>query len=188
MAKQSIKLFSLAVAMILLGFLPFLLLVQSKFMAPAEQGDRLRRFYRADNLYSLHYSPKSTIHLEVYLSSHKVALYQDRRLLKTYSIAIGRKGWETPTGKFFVSHMVRNPRWIHPFTDEVISAKDPRNPLGGYWIGFWSDGRNVIGFHGTPDPSSVGSAVSHGCIRMYNHDIEELFHQVQLNTLVIVKS
>jgi lipoprotein-anchoring transpeptidase ErfK/SrfK len=122
----------------------------------------------------------------VNLNRRKVSLFRGDTLLKTYPIAVGRLGWETPTGTFQVNQMLQNPDWIHPFTNEMIPTDDPRNPLGKYWIGFWSDGHNSIGFHGTPDAESVGSASSHGCIRMYNQDIEELFHLVQLNTTVTV--
>ena len=74
----------------------------------------------------------------------------------------------------------------NPFTDEVMPP-GPENPLGDRWIGFWSDGNNVIGFHGTPNRESVGRAASHGCVRMYNEDIRQLFDMVDLGTPVIVE-
>jgi lipoprotein-anchoring transpeptidase ErfK/SrfK len=64
--------------------------------------------------------------------------------------------------------MLKQPTWIHPFTGETVPGSTPENPLGTRWIGFWTDGENSIGFHGTPNPESVGKAVSHGCVRMYN--------------------
>ncbi|MBE9190838.1 L,D-transpeptidase [Gloeocapsopsis crepidinum LEGE 06123] len=126
------------------------------------------------------------VRLTIQLSSRKVTLYRGDTPIKSYPIAVGRSGWETPTGNFRVGQMLKNPTWISPLTDEVVPGGHPDNPLGSYWIGFWSDGRNSIGFHGTPNPESVGTAASHGCIRMYNKDVEELFSQVSLGTSVAV--
>lgn len=126
------------------------------------------------------------IRLEISLSRHKVILYSGNRAIKSYPIAIGRSGWETPTGNFQVMQMQENPKWIHPLTGEAIPGGSPENPLGHYWIGFWTNGTNWIGFHGTPNPETVGKAASHGCIRMYNKDVAELFHQVKVGTPVKV--
>lgn len=127
-----------------------------------------------------------TLRLEIRLSKRQVTLYQGKNKLKTYAIAVGRPGWETPTGNFKVMQMIRNPGWVHPLTGETIAGGDPENPLGKYWIGFWTDGKNWIGFHGTPTPRSIGKAASHGCIRMYNRDVEELFQKISLETVVTV--
>jgi len=126
------------------------------------------------------------LRLKIQLNSRKVTLYQGETAIKSYPIAVGRPGWETPTGNFRVGQMLKNPTWISPLTDETVPGGHPENPLGSYWIGFWSDGRNSIGFHGTPNAETVGTAASHGCIRMYNKDVEELFSQVSLGTPVTV--
>lgn len=127
------------------------------------------------------------IRLEIKLSQRKVALYRGKKLVKSYAIAVGRPGWETPKGTFAVKQKFRNPTWVHPLKKGIsIPGGDPENPLGRYWIGFWTDGKNWIGFHGTPNPKSVGTAASHGCIRMYGKDIEELFQKVSLGTEVKV--
>jgi lipoprotein-anchoring transpeptidase ErfK/SrfK len=124
--------------------------------------------------------------LEINLSRRQVTLYYENMPVKSYPVAVGRPGWETPTGYFQVSQMFQNPRWINPLTGKRIPGGDSRNPLGRYWIGFWTNGRDWVGLHGTPNPNSVGTAASHGCIRMYNKDIEELFYQVSLGTPVKV--
>ncbi|MBW4648473.1 MAG: L,D-transpeptidase [Kastovskya adunca ATA6-11-RM4] len=129
---------------------------------------------------------KQSTRLELSLSRRQVTLYQGTTPIKSYPVAVGRPGWETPTGNFQVRQMLRNPTWIHPWTDKAIPGGDPKNPLGRYWIGFWTDGNNWIGFHGTPNPETVGTAASHGCVRMYNKDIEELFNQVDMETVVTV--
>jgi lipoprotein-anchoring transpeptidase ErfK/SrfK len=126
------------------------------------------------------------IRLEIRLNSRQAILYQGDVPIKRYPIGIGRPGWETPKGNFRVLQMKRNPTWISPFTDEAISPNDPRNPLGGYFIGFWTNGRNWIGFHGTLDPNSIGNAASHGCIHMRTSDLKDLYAQVNLGTPVKV--
>lgn len=128
-----------------------------------------------------------TLRLEISLSQRQVKLYKGEKVLKSYPIAVGRPGWETPKGTYQVRQMFKDPTWVHPLQKGiVIPGGDPENPLGRFWIGFWTDGKNWIGFHGTPNPKSVGTAASHGCIRMYNKDIEELFQQVNLGTVVTV--
>jgi len=130
---------------------------------------------------------ENSLRLKIQLRQRRVTLFRGTKAVKTYPIAVGRPGWETPTGTFKVQQMFKNPTWVHPLRKGVvIPGGDPENPLGRYWIGFWTDGKNWIGFHGTPNPRSVGTAASHGCIRMYNKDIEELFKQVNLGTEVTV--
>lgn len=126
------------------------------------------------------------LHLKISLRNRRVTLYRGNTQIKNYPIAIGRQGWETPIGNFRVRTILKNPTWINPFTGKAIPGGDPKNPLGNYWIGFWTNGKNWVGFHGTPNPNSIGQAASHGCIRMYNNDIRELFSQVSLGTPVFV--
>lgn len=129
----------------------------------------------------------NALRLEIRLSRRQVTLYRGDAPLKSYPIAVGRPGWETPVGSYEVKQMIKNPTWVHPLQKGVvIPGGDPENPLGRYWIGFWTDGKNWIGFHGTPTPRSVGRAASHGCVRMYNKDVEELFKQVAIGTVVTV--
>ena len=115
-----------------------------------------------------------------------MATYRGLTEIKSYSIAIGKPGWETPMGTFHITQKVQNPAWRNPITDDVIIPGDPENPLGNYWIGFWTQGWIWFGFHGTNEPESVGKAVTHGCLRMHSEDIEELFSQVKVGTLVTV--
>lgn len=123
--------------------------------------------------------------LQLHLSERRLAVYRGDMLIANYSVAVGREGWQTPTGEFSVFQKQRDPAWEHPFTGEVIPP-GPGNPLGTRWIGFWSDGQNSIGFHGTPDESVIGSAVSHGCVRMRNEDVLALYEQVSVDTVVTV--
>jgi lipoprotein-anchoring transpeptidase ErfK/SrfK len=127
------------------------------------------------------------LRLELKLSKRQVTLYRGDQAIKSYPVAVGKPGWETPTGTFQVQHKVEKPTWVHPLREGiVIPGGDPDNPLGNYWVGFWTDGTNWIGFHGTPTPESIGKAASHGCVRMYNKDIAELFPQLSVGTVVTV--
>ncbi len=126
------------------------------------------------------------IKLVVDLGDRQVHVYRYNAIKKSYAIAIGKPGWETPTGEFSVDHLDPNPAWVQPITGEVIPPGDD-NPLGKRWIGFWSDGIHQIGFHGTAQQAVIGEAVSHGCLRMKNEDIVELYEQIDLDTIVIVQ-
>ncbi len=120
------------------------------------------------------------------LSDRKVYLYMGENIQASYDIAVGQAGWETPAGKFSILNMQLNPAWRHPFTGDVIQT-GTANPLGSRWIGFWTDGTHQIGFHGTNQTDLIGQAVSHGCIRMRNGDIQALYEQVAIGTAVIVQ-
>ncbi|AFZ23382.1 hypothetical protein Cylst_1066 [Cylindrospermum stagnale PCC 7417] len=122
----------------------------------------------------------------VVLSDRRVYVYRYNEVIASYPIAVGKKGWETPTGTFEVMHMQHHPIWRHPITGKVFEA-GTNSPLGDRWVGFWSDGRNEIGFHGTPDIDLVGAAVSHGCLRMRNADVRSLYDKVSLGTPVLVR-
>lgn len=127
------------------------------------------------------------IRLVLRLSERRVYVYQGNTALHSYPVAIGREGWETPTGTFSVINMLRNPGWTNPLTGDRI-APGPDNPLGERWIAFWTDGRNYIGFHGTPSRNSIGRPASHGCVRMYNEDVRQLFEVVQVGTPIVVQN
>nr|WP_216903072.1 L,D-transpeptidase [Synechococcus sp. CCY 9618] len=123
------------------------------------------------------------------------------RELRRFQVGVGMPGWETPVGRFSVIEMVVNPVWEHPAKGLTIPP-GPTNPLGSRWIGFHRDclGRKgfngqehlevkgcvTAGFHGTPQRGSVGGAVSHGCVRLYDEDVRQLFDLVQMGTPVTV--
>lgn len=125
-------------------------------------------------------------HIVVQLNARKVDVYYKGEVVKEYLIAIGQAEWETPEGIFSVKQKQEYPTWQHPITGEIVKAgKD--NPLGSRWIGFWSGREGEIGFHGTNEESLIGEAISHGCIRMLNEDIEDLYTYVDIGTMVTVK-
>lgn len=186
MLRQA-KLLGFLGAIGLLGFLPFIVLSQTSFLRPQPPEAKAPVLTPQQHTeLTQQLAQTNELNLRVSLSKREVGLYRGDRLMKTYPIAIGQQGWETPTGTFEVMQMIQDPIWIHPMTDARIGAGDPANPLGRHWIGFWTDGRNSIGFHGTSDPDSVGAATSHGCLRMFNPDVEELFSIVHPGMRVTV--
>ncbi len=128
----------------------------------------------------------NTTKVVVDLSDRRVYVSRYDEIIASYPIAIGKKGWETPTGNFKIIHKEHHPIWRHPITGAVFEGGTD-SPLGDRWIGFWSDGRNEIGFHGTPNVDLVGAAVSHGCLRMRNPDVRMLYSQVNIGTQVLVR-
>jgi lipoprotein-anchoring transpeptidase ErfK/SrfK len=126
-----------------------------------------------------------TVNLVLNLKQKRVYVYKGDKIIAKYPVAIGKKGWETPVGEWQVMEKVKNPGWTNFKTGEVLKpGKD--NPLGVRWIGFWTDGEDVIGFHGTPNVKSIGTAASHGCVRMYNRDVTALYPLVKVGTIVKV--
>ena len=129
-------------------------------------------------------------------------LLDNGKLRNAFPVAIGMPGWETPTGRFEVLQKIPNPVWVHPVSGERVEEQGPENPLGSHWIAFHRDclgrdahygeawitikGCTTTGFHGTPHRWTVGRAVSHGCVRLYNEDVSALYRQVSLGTQVTV--
>jgi len=116
-----------------------------------------------------------------------------RRAIASFRVAIGRDGYETPTGRFKVKEKIVDPPfqvfdWSDPSTVVKTVAPGPTNPLGERWIGFaTSEYGWQIGFHGTPNPELLGRAVSHGCVRMRNRDVVDLYRRIEVGTPVIVE-
>ncbi|PSN10853.1 L,D-transpeptidase [filamentous cyanobacterium CCP5] len=145
-------------------------------------------FRRSANL--IEFAPDSLANrgslIVIQLSQRRVQLYRQDRVVESYPVGIGQNDWQTPVGEFVVQNMRRDPVWQHPITKEAIGP-GPDNPLGSRWIGFWQDGRHYIGLHGTNQEDSIGRAVSHGCVRMREEDIQALFEQVSIGTPVVVE-
>lgn len=131
-----------------------------------------------------HVSPLPAYHgIVVNLPERSLYLYQQGRPVKCYPIAIGRRGWETPTGEFRIANKRKNPTWFPPkwAVEEQPVPPGPENPLGDRWMGLSIPG---YGIHATNAPASVGRYVSHGCMRMYPEHAHELYGLVPLGTPV----
>jgi lipoprotein-anchoring transpeptidase ErfK/SrfK len=125
------------------------------------------------------------VNLVLKLKEKRVYVYKGDKVLAKYPVAIGKRGRETPTGEWHVMEKIKNPGWTSFKTGEFMSP-GRENPLGSRWIGFWTDGRDMIGFHGTSKLDSIGRAVSNGCVRMYNRDVKSLYKLVKVGTVVRV--
>jgi lipoprotein-anchoring transpeptidase ErfK/SrfK len=116
-------------------------------------------------------------------------LFKALKQVKTYPIAVGSVGYDTPVGLYSIDDKTVDPAWHVPNeawagdrAGTVVPGGAPDNPLKARWMGFFA-GR---GIHGTADDASVGTAASHGCIRMHVPDVEELYDQVSVGTPVYV--
>jgi L,D-transpeptidase catalytic domain/Putative peptidoglycan binding domain len=115
-------------------------------------------------------------------------LFRDLRFYKAYRIAVGRQGLETPAGEYTIDDKQVNPSWHVPNSPWAgalagrIIPPGPDDPIKSRWLGFY----NGAGIHGTDDIGSLGSAASHGCIRMSIPDVEELYSLVPLHTPIYI--
>jgi lipoprotein-anchoring transpeptidase ErfK/SrfK len=122
-------------------------------------------------------------------SGHTMRYYRNLRLAKSYTIAVGRVGLETPAGLYHIQTKEVNPAWHVPksswagsLAGKVIPGGRSDNPLKARWMGI-VDG---AGIHGTDDISSLGTNASHGCIRMSIPDVEELYARVPVGSPVYI--
>jgi lipoprotein-anchoring transpeptidase ErfK/SrfK len=125
----------------------------------------------------------------VHRSQFKLTLYKNLKPAKTYNIAVGRVGLETPAGLYHIQNKAENPAWHVPNSDwagdlagKVIPGDDPSNPIKARWLGIY-DG---VGIHGTSDDASIGSNASHGCIRMHIPDVEKLYDEVPVGSAIYI--
>lgn len=132
------------------------------------------------------YLQPAPVRVVVDLSDRTLSLRQGHRQLASYPVAVGKEGWETPVGRYQVIQMQKDPAWEHPLTKTIVDP-GPDNPLGDAWIGFKSEAGFSFGFHGTNNEWLIGEAASHGCVRMLNADILDLFDRLQVGTEVQVK-
>jgi lipoprotein-anchoring transpeptidase ErfK/SrfK len=115
------------------------------------------------------------------IADRRLALLEDGKLVKTYPVAVGARVSPSPDGEFAVINHAVRPTYRHG-GKEILPGKD--NPLGTRWIGL---SRKGYGIHGTNVPSSIGKAASHGCFRMAQRDVEDLYSRVQVGDTVIVR-
>ncbi len=127
----------------------------------------------------------TALNLVLKLKERKVYVYKNGEIIATYPVGVGRKGRETPTGEWYIMETIVNPGWTNFNTGKIVPP-GPNNPMGTRWLGFWTDGQDTIGFHGTRQVSSIGKAVSSGCVRMLNKDVEQLYTFVKVGTIVTV--
>jgi lipoprotein-anchoring transpeptidase ErfK/SrfK len=125
-------------------------------------------------------------------SHFQLKLFKQLKPVKTYNIAVGMVGLETPAGVYHIQNKAVNPAWTMPNSDwvaakdrgKVVPGGTPENPLKSRWLGIF----NGAGIHGI-DPSeygSIGHAASHGCVRMRIPDVEDLYPRVPVGAPVYI--
>lgn len=105
----------------------------------------------------------------IHTSSRRLMLYEGTQLIGNYPIAVGKGGTPTPHGHYSISTKTMHPGGV----------------FGSRWLGL---SLPHYGIHGTNNPASIGQAVSKGCIRMHNHNVESLFQHVEVGTLVTIQA
>jgi lipoprotein-anchoring transpeptidase ErfK/SrfK len=125
----------------------------------------------------------------VHRNQFQLTLYKKLKPAKTYSIAVGKVGLETPAGLYHIQNKAVNPAWNVPNSDwagdmagKVIPGGSPENPLKARWMGIFAG----AGIHGTDAINSIGTAASHGCIRMRIPDVIELYDEVPVGAPVYI--
>ncbi|WP_088553633.1 L,D-transpeptidase family protein [Calderihabitans maritimus] len=112
-------------------------------------------------------APEGIIHLVIDTNNKTLTVYANNKPLKTYPVAVGRTETPTPVGEWKI----------------ISKSSDWGGGFGTRWMGLnvpWG----IYGIHGTNKPWSIGQRASHGCIRMFNRDVEELFNWVSVGTPV----
>jgi lipoprotein-anchoring transpeptidase ErfK/SrfK len=121
-------------------------------------------------------------------SDFQLRLYKDLKLEKSYTVAIGAQGFDTPTGLYAIQDKQVDPVWHVPDSAWAgsLAGTDvppgPENPIKARWMGIY----NGAGIHGTDDVASLGSAASHGCVRMAIPDVIDLFDRVDVGTPIYI--
>lgn len=126
----------------------------------------------------------------VRVDENKLYLYDGFDVVRTWSVATAMPGWITPQGDWNLYRKAVNPTWYNPALDSwgadlpAVVPGGPTAPMGTRALYITAPG--LIRVHGTPADSSIGTYASHGCIRMHNYEIEELYPMVDVGTRVIV--
>lgn len=108
------------------------------------------------------------------IPDRKLAVMESGKVIKIFSTAVGAPKSPSPSGSFTIVQRLSDPTW---YSKGKIVPPGKANPIGTRWLGLSVKG---YGIHGTNNPSSIGHSASHGCIRMRNHDVEELFGMVSI--------
>jgi lipoprotein-anchoring transpeptidase ErfK/SrfK len=122
-------------------------------------------------------------------ANFQLRFYKNLQLVKSYTVAVGAVGFDTPAGLYHIENKAVDPAWSVPNSDwagslagTVVPGGVPENPLKERWLGIY-DG---AGIHGTDQTYSLGTAASHGCIRMASPDVIELYDQVQVGSPIYI--
>lgn len=122
-------------------------------------------------------------HAKIHRSAFTLDLYLQNTFVRSFKVGLGKSGFETPTGLWFVAvgGKLVSPPWTDPDTGKRYEAEDPNYPLGQRWIGIEGIkgdclGRTGFAIHGTKNTREIGAAVSRGCIRLANEDVVLMYN------------
>jgi lipoprotein-anchoring transpeptidase ErfK/SrfK len=121
-------------------------------------------------------------------ATYTLRLWEHLKLAKTYTVAVGQEGLETPEGLYDIQEKEENPTWHVPtsaWAGDLAGQSippGPSNPIKARWMGIFEG----AGIHGTEETWSLGSAASHGCVRMSIPDVEELYDRVEVGTPIYI--
>jgi lipoprotein-anchoring transpeptidase ErfK/SrfK len=121
---------------------------------------------------------RPTRRIVVSIPDRKLAVMESGRVVKIFPTAVGAPASPSPAGSYKIVTSIPDPTWY--YRGKVIGP-GKSNPLGTRWLGLSIKG---YGIHGTNSPASIGTSASHGCVRMRNHDVEELFGMVAVGDQV----
>lgn len=120
--------------------------------------------------------------------SYTLRLWKNLKLAKTYTVAVGQEGLETPEGLYSIESKQVEPTWHVPESDWAgdLAGQSippgPSNPLKARWMGIFEG----AGIHGTEETGSLGTAASHGCVRMSVPDVIDLYDRVDVGTPIYI--
>ncbi|MFT7169389.1 MAG: hypothetical protein ACI80K_002527 [Paracoccaceae bacterium] len=130
--------------------------------------------------------PTDRVNVIVDLGARILMYRHGDEVVKLWDVGIGKAGHETPEGVFTVGHKISKPA----HTTKGLPYGDPENELGSRWMGLRQPGLDrdtSYGIHGTSFPNGVGGAVSLGCVRMRNEDVDELFEILPQGSQVVIQ-
>lgn len=124
----------------------------------------------------------------VRLKDFMLDLYRGPQIDRNYLVGVGALRFPTPPGAYYIRSKAKNPTWRNPGSAWARSMPSyigpgPRNPLGTRALRL---DRGALVIHGTPQPWTIGTRASHGCIRMKRPDVEQLFEIVPEGTPVFI--
>ncbi|MDR7318566.1 L,D-transpeptidase [Brevibacillus nitrificans] len=114
--------------------------------------------------------------IRISIAKLRLDLYDASTRVRSFPVALGKIATSTPRGDFTIINKV-------PYPDSYPGG--PLSVFGTYWLGL---SKPHYGIHGTNNPSSIGKYVSHGCIRMYNQDVNTLASLVPIGTPVRIRA
>jgi lipoprotein-anchoring transpeptidase ErfK/SrfK len=126
----------------------------------------------------------------VHVDTNRLDLYEGFHVSRSFDVATAKPGYITPDGEWTIYQKRENPTWYNPALDSwgadlpAVIPGGPGNPMGTRALYITAPG--LIRIHGTSSDDSIGRYASHGCIRMHNWEIEQLYQQVPIGTKVII--